>query len=209
MGLIEDDASPAHKGRLLNHPAIALACWPVSDNAVEVRSRHGAAIVERRGPPGAREYRLRLSAAGSLADSGDPLGYTRSSSLRLFVEKGWHDSRAWLAATAGERCPDFVPQIVEFFDSPRAGDVVLFAAGGWSFDGAWRGGHGSCMAEDMDVPLYFAGPGLPEGRTIGYARTVDVLPTVLDLLRERGRLDRVDAIDGVSLLSALLVAPQP
>jgi arylsulfatase A-like enzyme len=106
--------------------------------------------------------------------------------------------------------PDFVPQIVELFDSPHAGDFVVFAADDWSCAGTLHGGHGSPRAEDMCVPLYFAGPDLPRGGRISYARLVDVMPTVLDLLGEADRADLVE-IDGASLVEQLRSAklPQP
>jgi arylsulfatase A-like enzyme len=34
----------------------------------------------------------------------------------------------------------------------------------------------------MHVPLILAGPGVPSGKRIGAARTVDLVPTVLTLL---------------------------
>jgi len=93
------------------------------------------------------------------------------------------------------------------FDSYRAGDVVLFAADNWSF-GPWLGAHGSCIARDMHVPLFFAGPGLTGGAAIEHARLVDIMPTILDLLGELQRLSDIDPIDGVSLIDKLLNAGQ-
>ncbi|MCH8854096.1 MAG: hypothetical protein IID41_15810, partial [Planctomycetes bacterium] len=133
---------------------------------------------------------------------GDPLGYLDDPKLRAFVEGGWHDSRAWLAATADTLHPDFVPQVVEMFDSPRAGDIVLFAAEDWAFD-TWNSGHGSSLAGDMRVPMYFAGPDLAHGGQIDCARNVDIMPTVLDLLGEAHRLGEVEPIDGQSLAEEL------
>jgi arylsulfatase A-like enzyme len=112
-------------------------------------------------------------------------------------------SREWLAASVGARCPDFVPQVVEMFDSPRAGDVVVFADGDWTFDARWPGGHGSCLTRDMRIPLYFAGPSLPAGGRIDCGRLVDVMPTILELLGRNAQLANVPAIDGVSLLTEL------
>ena len=88
------------------------------------------------------------------------------------------------------------------FDSTRTGDIVIFAASDWSFDGAYRGAHGSCLAADMCVPLYFAGPGLPAGTSIPFARLVDVYPTVLTLLGVQPDRQGLQ-IDGVSILPQL------
>ncbi len=113
------------------------------------------------------------------------------------------DSRLWLAYTVADRYPDFVPQIVDLFDSPRAGNIVLFAAEGWDFsqdDPA--GGHGSILPTEMRIPMLFAGPGIDAGATIPYGRLVDLAPTVLHLLGAEPVLpdgSRVD-MDGIPLL---------
>ena len=197
---------------LCDLPGVCLVCTPAGADAVRVYSREGSLLVERQGADEAPQYRLTVPSGKEQEDGGskpsDPLGYGEWPELADFVAAGWHDSRAWLAATAHTRYPDFVPQVVEMFDSGRAGDVVAFAEGAWSFDGAFRGGHGSCLASDMRVPLYFAGPGLSAGAHIDCARLVDVMPTVLDLLGEHRRLRHIDALDGVSLLPELRSAGQ-
>ncbi len=176
-------------------PAIGLTTWRDEHSKVQVRSPTGAALVERKIEAETTLYRLAI-------DGTDPLGYTADPTLREYVAAGWHDSRSWLAATAATAYPDFVPQVVEMFDSPRAGDIVLFAAENWAFD-EWQSGHGSCLARDMHVPMYFAGPGLPAGAQIDYARNVDIMPTILDLLGEIHRLSDFEPIDGRSVAEEL------
>ena len=46
---------------------------------------------------------------------------------------GEHDAETWLALTADAAVPDFVVPMVELFDSPRAGDIMLVAERGWDF----------------------------------------------------------------------------
>ncbi len=99
-----------------------------------------------------------------------------------------------------------MPQIVEMFDSPRTGDIVIFAKDDWAFGEKYRGGHGSCVARDMRVPMYFCGPDLPPGGRLGHARVVDVMPTVLDLLGEGDRLRSMQPLDGKSLAPLLRAA---
>jgi arylsulfatase A-like enzyme len=178
-------------------PGIAVACYREAPGVVHVVSRGGRGLIERRVRPGGKEYRL--------VPDGDVLGYMRNADLAAFVAGGWHDSRSWLAATGGEEFPDFVPQIVELFDSPRAGDVVVFAESDWTFDPQLPGGHGSVVAADMRVPFYFAGPDLPAGASIPCGRTVDLVPTVLDLLGELHRLADL-SLDGISLARDLRTA---
>jgi len=176
-------------------PAIGLTVWRDERSQVQVRSASGSAFIQRKIEAETILYRLTI-------DGTDPLGYTDDLTLREYVAAGWHDSRTWLAATATTAYPDFVPQVVEMFDSPRAGDIVLFAAEDWAFDG-WQSAHGSCLARDMHVPMYFAGPGLPAGAQIDYARNVDIMPTILDLLGEIHRLSDFEPIDGRSVAEEL------
>ena len=177
-------------------PAVELAVARAGPDRVRVLSRQGTAIMERKREGGQKLYRVAEC-------EGDPLGYHDEPGLAAFVAAGWHGSREWLAETARSRCPDFVPQVVEMFDSDRTGDVVLMAAEGWAFYRGEAGGHGSCLARDMSISLFFAGPDLPRGATIRHARLVDVMPTILGLLDEEQRLERIDPIDGINLASQL------
>ena len=213
-GRIQSGAAPvdtkngqANTG-LHEQPGVGLVCIPQSPDGVRVSSRRGAFIVERRSHDGRKEYRLVVEQADSKAATAtdDLLGYRENPDLAAFLDEGWHDSRAWLAATSATRYPDFVPQVVELFDSSRSGDIVVFAADDWAFSNTEPSGHGSCLAEDMRVPMYFAGPDLQPGAHIENARLVDVMPTVLDLLGEIGRLERIGPIDGISLKPQLLAA---
>ena len=90
--------------------------------------------------------------------------------------------RQWLAATHASAYPDLPAQILAYFRAPRAGDIAVFAAPGWDFRGANRSGHGGLTPDDMFVPLLLAGPGIPHKRITG-ARTVDLVPTLLSLLK--------------------------
>lgn len=177
-------------------PAVECVLMREGPGVVRVFSRAGDARIERR-VNGGRSYRLTIL-------RGNPLGVSDSSALKAFVEAGWHESRDWLAATAATAHPDFVPQAVELFDSSRCGDVVVFAAEGWSFDSKDSSGHGSCLAADMRIPMFFAGPGIAPGGSIPFARLIDVTPTIIDLLGEGPRLKNFPQRDGVSLRDALL-----
>jgi len=106
-------------------------------------------------------------------ESGDPLG------LGGYVEL---DDRDLLARTRNTDLPDAPRQLLQLFQSPRAGDLVLAAAPGADFRGPWeipehRAGHGSLIAEHMEVPIAASVP-LPDSAI----RTVDLMPTVLERL---------------------------
>jgi len=177
----------------------AAACRKGPDQAW-ICGRDGSAVVTRKRHDKAVLYRYDI-------ETGDPLGYTTDPDLAGFVESGWHDSRAWLAATAATRCPDTVAQLVEFFDSPRSPDIAIFAAEGWDFAPENVGGHGSIVRRDMWVPMIFAGPGIRRGARIPVARVCDIAPTIVEFLAGPERLIALGRIDGVSLVSQLCEAP--
>lgn len=178
-------------------PAVRMVAARGPHDTVRAWSREGSLTIERRIHEGQRLYRV--------ADyTGDPLGYLDVAELAQIVRAGsWRDSRAWLAATAASRHPDFVPQVVEMFDSPRTGDLVVFAAHDWLLYRGELAGHGSTFSRDMRLPLFFSGPGLPAGGEIPLARIVDLMPTVLGLLGEAHRLDTIPPIDGIDLSEQL------
>lgn len=188
-------------------PGVGLLCVRGADASVLVFSPAGRAVIERRFAGGIAEYRVAAPAnAPESPHVCDPLGYRRDPTLAAFVDAGWHTSRAWLTATATSRYPDFVPQIVEMFESPRAGDIVVFADEGWTFRHGEQGGHGSALWTDTRVSMFFSGPDVPHGAKLPCARLVDVMPTLMSLLGRAGRLEAAGALDGVDLSAAILAA---
>ena len=115
----------------------------------------------------------------------DPLGYTSNPKAAALMDGKHHDADAWLAATLDTPKPDCVVQLIEMNDSPRSGDIVLFAADGWAFGGTEKGGHGGLLAHEIIVPWIWAGPGLPAKSSITAGRTVDLMPTMLHLIGRR------------------------
>jgi hypothetical protein len=189
-------------GGLQNQPAVALVAVRRDDNSVLVLSAGGRAEVSRswHGTAGEPVYALDVL-------DGDPLGYASDPVLRDRVKAGPMRSREWLRLTADSMFPDFVPQIVEMFDSPHAGEAVIFAGPGASFSPTNRGGHGSAMARDMRVPMIWRGPGIPAGARIQYARTIDVMPTLLHYLGrplDSAESKRTDGLDLADRLSAAM-----
>ena len=103
--------------------------------------------------------------------------------------------RQWLEATAQTEFPDLPTGLLSYYDAVLAADLVVFPTPQWDFDGWRHAGHGGIRAAEVFAPLLLAGPGIPHGR-IPVARTVDLMPTVLEAL---GR--PVPAgLDGESLL---------
>lgn len=170
-------------------PAVRLVAAKRDRHRVMIFFRDQTALIERK--PQTNTYRYQPL-------RGDPLGYRDAEPTRTLIDGTFHDGQTWLAASAPGDFPDFVPQIVPMFDSPRAGQIVLFAANGWDFSPADRSGHGSALRQDMIVPFVVAGPGIRQGE-IPTARVVDIVPTVVDLLGLNDRLRQAGQLDGRSL----------
>lgn len=148
--------------RLLGLPAVRLAACRDDSGGVVVRTKSARALL--------------TETSGFVCytpQDGDPLG------LGGYVEL---DDREMLSRTRETDLPDAPRQLLQLFQSPRAGDLALAAAPGADFRGPWeipehRAGHGSLIAEHMQVPIA-SSLALPDAPL----RTVDLMPTILELL---------------------------
>jgi len=184
---------------LAQQQSVCLSAYRIDDNQVMLQNRLGRALLQRQNPLDntildLKQYSYRV------IDGTDPLGYTSSSCASALADGEFHTGKAWLEATANMEYPDLPVQLIEMFDSRRAGDIAVFAASGWDFARENVAGHGSVLAEDMAVPLLVAGPGIPNG-TIDTARTVDLAPTIVDMLDPARRA--LYPMDGKSILPEL------
>ncbi len=167
---------------LVELPAVRLGAF---------RDPRGGVIVAR----GARRGRLfeQGSRIGYEPWLGDPLGLGNADVLL--------DDRDMLECSRGTDLPDAPRQILQLFRSARAGDLVLAAAPGADFRGPWeipehRSGHGSLIAEHMQVPIAASIPLPPTA-----LRTVDLMPTILETLGVEAPHD----LDGVPFSRLLAV----
>jgi hypothetical protein len=158
----------ALKARLLDHEAIEHVIYRAADPGVFViANREGALRIELM--PGEGGPCVRLGRAGK-----DPLGYGEGPA-RL-------DSQAIADWTADTAYPDAPWQIVRFFASPRAGDLVVCARHGFDLRAHFEyqphnGSHGGLHRDHMLVPA------LTNGRWArNRLRTVDLFPSILSAL---------------------------
>ena len=129
----------------------------------------------------------------------DPFEYSKF--IPEMVNYKYYNSEKWLEATCTLNYPDAPVQIVQLFESPRVGDIVLSSTIGWdlAFERPeHHGTHGGLERAEMVVPLLIAGPGIPH-KTIKCARTVDVYPTFLDCFG----IKIPKNIDGISIFKRL------
>ncbi|MGD8453792.1 MAG: alkaline phosphatase family protein [Phycisphaerae bacterium] len=184
--------NPPVEQQLWSLPGVDLVMYLTGENEACLRSARGTARITMRDRADGPEYRYEPMTA-------DVLGYTEDADLAAFVAAGFHHAPAWLAATASAEFPNLVPQVVPLLHEPRAGQVIVCAAPGYSFTRE-AGGHGGVRRAEVRVPLLFAGPGIEPGSVIPYAQTVDIVPTVLALLGTDAPRDRylagVPRLDG-------------
>lgn len=150
-------------GELMGLPGVRLGAW---------RDGHGDVVVAS----GWQRACVAADADGVGYEPllGDPLG--------LGAERFTLADRDMLSRSRRTAFPDAPRQLVQLFESPRTGDLVLAAAHGSDFRDAWefpehRAGHGSLIADHMEVPLAASLP-LPDAPI----RTVDVMPAMLEAL---------------------------
>lgn len=166
---------------LLEFPAVDVVAWRDEAGRTHVANALGRITLEPN--PANGTIRLHTSAGD------DPFGYgLREANLT---------PQQWLTRTVRSDYPDLPVQLPSLLAAGnRAPDLYVFARPGFDFRTEHHGGHGGLRAwEDMIVPMGLAGPGVPH-RRIDCARSVDLAPTILQLLGQTPPTD----IDGRSLL---------
>jgi arylsulfatase A-like enzyme len=175
--------------------AVEVAVVRLGEETVDVVGRLGRGRIDRIRRDGRKLYRYRV------LGGTDPLGYASEPEAAALIDGEHHDADAWLEATLDTGKPDCVVQLIELNDSRRTGDITLYAAAGWDFRGVDSGGHGGLLRWEIVVPWVVAGPGLPAGAKLRGARTVDLMPTILELI---GRADAIaPGLDGRSIAGRL------
>lgn len=180
-------------------PYVDAVAYRVDSNCVRVVRRSGEVEFRREKSPvpdGQTNRDIRYSYR--LVSGFDPLEWSGKVPAEPLAGK-LMTGREWLEATAKTDMPDLGTGLLSYFDGKLAADLVIFPMPSWDFDG-WRlAGHGGIRSGEMFSPMLVAGPGIPHGR-IPVARTVDLMPTVLQAL---GR-PVPPGLDGESLLPRAL-----
>lgn len=172
---------------LTRQEAVDAVAYAAGENTVRVCRQGGEVEFSQPGGPGMPiTYRV---TAGT-----DPLGWNDKVPAEYLSSKP-AEQRDWLVMTLATDYPDLPAQITAYFRARRAGDIAVFAQPTWDFRGVNKAGHGGLRPMDMLTPMLLAGPGVPHVQ-IDHARTVDLVPTILELLGK----PPFPASDGQSLL---------
>ncbi|HUY00271.1 MAG TPA: alkaline phosphatase family protein [Candidatus Deferrimicrobium sp.] len=114
----------------------------------------------------------------------DPLGYLNNPKMDNLIDGAFHSFTEWSAVLPETNYPTLVDQIPRLFDCETMGDVLFMGKEGASFTAKEKGGtHDTGVFICSRVPLIIAGPSIKHG-TIATARTVDIVPTLLSLLKK-------------------------
>ena len=146
----------------------------VREGADQVRifSKMGEGIVETENVDGKTLY-------GYHPQGEDPFDYAEDKNLRPFLDGKLYDADFWGPKTAAASYPDAVVQLAELFQGTRTGDILVMAKAPWLFRTNKLGTHGSLQKEDMRILLAMTGPTIKKKKG-GFARAVDLYPTMLD-----------------------------
>jgi predicted AlkP superfamily pyrophosphatase or phosphodiesterase len=118
------------------------------------------------------------------------------------VAEGWLERRpavaaAWTAAELASAADPMAQRYRRSHDPQSSGDLAIQPADGCLISRYSAGtSHGTPYDYDRDVPIVFWGPGVEPGRDERPAATVDVAPTLAELLG----VPAPDDLDGASLL---------
>ena len=161
-------------------PEVDIVCARTSDmrREVKIMNQDGEALVSMDGE-GSVCYRN---------VSGDPLGYGFSRE-RIDIQE-------LLQLTIDSDYPDAPLQILQLFESPRTGDVVVSARPGYDLRATHEnpehhGSHGSLHKEHMVVPVLIS-----RRSKYDYARTADIFPSIVRYLG----LEVPPGVDGRDIL---------
>lgn len=164
--------------------------WVVAPDGpwrIHLHRKSAHAVIERRNENGRDVFAY-------LPDPGaDPLEYLNDPRIASWTAaRRYVDAESWLEATKGKAFPDAVVLLFGLFPDYRAGDLLLFTGNDTQFKENRRAGHGSFLADDLNIVLMFHGRKIRPG-VYGAARSVDVYPILLALfgLKPQGEMDGV------------------
>jgi hypothetical protein len=143
-----------------------------------VFSREGTSQIQRK-----IEDHTRLISYQVLSGN-DPLGYLNIPQLNKLIDGNFHLFTEWLTILPETNYPMLLDQIPRLFDCETMGNILFMGKEGASFTAKEKGGtHDTGVFICSRVPLIIAGPSIKH-ITIPVARTVDIVPTLLSLLKK-------------------------
>lgn len=173
--------------RLLDYsPGVGLVLTNTSPDTFDVHSRQGHSRIRERRDAG------RIFFHYTVVSGQDPLGFSDDPVAAACIKRGqWLSDEQSIGGTYLSHYPDALRRIAYSFGSRNSGTAHLVSADGWDFTPYYVskevsvGSHGSLNSQQSLVPVMFYGPGI-RNVELPYARTVDILPTVLRYFGVKG-----------------------
>ncbi|MEJ2248337.1 MAG: alkaline phosphatase family protein [Candidatus Lokiarchaeota archaeon] len=116
-------------------------------------------------------------------------GYIHSEDKKSFLDGEMHTIDEWLANTYDINFPILIDQLARYFKNPRSCDIMISTIGecGFGYEhgktkSASPYSHDIALSKSMIVPFIIGGSDNIPLMNLQYCKTVDMVPTLLDLL---------------------------
>jgi predicted AlkP superfamily pyrophosphatase or phosphodiesterase len=161
-----------------------------------VQSQSGKGRIQRK----IEDHKILL--AYQVLSGADPFEYKNPQILEL-MDGNFYSTEEWLNKLVGTNYPMMLDQIPRVFHCANIGDLLIMGKEGYSFaKKSKKGTHDTGTHICSRVPLIMVGPSIKHTK-ISTARTVDILPTILHLLKIDAEFQQFDG----RVLSEILETP--
>jgi predicted AlkP superfamily pyrophosphatase or phosphodiesterase len=150
-----------------------------------VQSQSGKSRIQRK----IEDHKILV--AYSILSGSDPFEYKDPPILEL-MDGNFYSTEEWLNKLIGTNYPMMLDQIPRVFNCTNIGNLLIMVKEGYSFTKkSKKGTHDTGTHICTRVPLIMAGPSIKH-TTIPTARTVDIVPTILRLLKIDAEFQQFD-----------------
>lgn len=151
-----------------------------------VQSQSGKSRIQRKIEDG------KTLIAYQILSGSDPFEYHKSPQMLELIDGNFYSSEEWLNKLVGTNYPMMLDQIPRVFNCANIGHLLIMGKEGYSFSKkSKKGTHDTGTHICSRVPLIMAGPSIKH-TTIPTARTVDIVPTILHLLKINTNFQQFD-----------------
>jgi len=142
--------------------------------------------------------------AYKILSGSDPFEYHKTPQIAELMDGRFYSTEEWLNRLTRTNYPMMLDQIPRVFDCTTTGNLLFMVKDGYSFSKkSKKGTHDTGTHICSRVPLIMAGPSIKH-TTIPTARTVDIVPTILHLLKIDANFQQFDGRVLLEILEAPL-----
>lgn len=173
------------KSYFFKQEGVARIYHKIDSNTLVVHSRDGVSQISRDGKRAPdRSYKYQVIAGL------DPLFYTQEAPS--VADGNYHSHLDWLNETYRASLPNVPDNMFGFFDCYLAPTFIVTAADGWVFwnpnnpeDHAlqFQNEHDGEYRYEVTTPVLIGGAGVKQGEEIPACQNIDILPTILKMLK--------------------------